>query len=393
MRVYNKDFHYKSCMDFKTPLHILMVSGRKHNKGPIPYITDLLVSGLESLGCKVTLLSCWGLKKENESVWRKVIDRTKDVITITKEAKVQCYDVIYIHSAHSAILRDIVLLIAIRTSTIPTLLLFHGSRPNKLSLRRYPFFTLGTQLALKLVTGFLLLSTEEQHAFRKLCPWVNCGVVPNPVQCPDGDIRNKTVFQKSPKHFTLMFAGRFIPAKGVLEVIEAFPKVLQKIHCQLILAGGGPLLQEVQDRIRQYGIEKHVIVTGYLDRKAMWPLYQQADVLLLPTYKEGFPMVVLEAMANGVGIICTQVNGLKDYLQEGVNALFVPFGDPERLAERIIELLSDHQLLSKMHKANLELSKEFEPVKVARRHLEVMARLIPELKEKIEALPGWKDTK
>lgn len=384
-------------MDSQKPLHILMVSSWTHIRGPIPYITDLLVSGLEKLGCKVTLLSCWGLKEANESIWKKIIDRTQDVLSITKEAKLQCYDVIYVHSSHDlrAILRDIPLLIAIRrTSTIPILLFFHGSQAHQLFSPRYPFLTLSTKWVLKLVTGLLLLSTEEQNAFRKLWPWVNCGIVPYPIQCPRGTIRNKTVFRKSPKHFTLMFAGRFIPAKGVLEVIEAFSKVLQKIHCQLILAGDGPLLKEVQDRIRQYGIEKHVIVTGYLDRKAMWPLYHQADVLLLPTYHgEGFPMVVLEAMANGVGIICSQIRGLADHLQEEVNALFVPPGDPEKLAERIIELLSAHQLLSKMHKANFELSKEFEPVKVARRHLEVMARLIPELKEKIEALPGWKHIK
>lgn len=378
-------------MHSKTPLHILMVGPRKHIKGPIPYITDLLVYGLESLGCQVTLLSCWGLKAENENIWKKIIARTKDVINITKNAKSQPYDVIYIHGAHDAILREIALLTALKICKSPTLILFHGS---KLHLLSNPLFSFGTKLALKLAAGLLLLSTEEKNAFQKFCPWVNCDIVPNPVESRPVNIQKKTVFQKPPHCFTLLFTGRFIHSKGILEVIEAFPKVISKVKARLILAGDGPLLQEVQDRVKQHKIEEHVTITGYLDRERMWKLYQQADVLLLPTYHgEGMPMVVLEAMANGAGIICTQIRGLADYLKEGKNALFVPPRNPDKLAERIIELLSNPQLLSKMHKANLELSKAFEPVKVARHHLEVMARLVPELKEKIEALPGWEKTK
>jgi len=370
-------------MSQNQPLEILMVGPRKHIRGPIPYITDLLVSGLESLGCRVTLLSCWGQDRPEESVLEKIIDRIRDVIFITKQARAKHFDVVYIHSAHDMIYREILLLSTLRLTKTPAVMLFHGSRIEKLSGRKNTVFFVSTWIALKLATGLLVLSTEEEKAFKSIWPWVRCGVVPNPVKCPPINIRKKTIFQKSSRPFKLIFVGRFISAKGVLEIVEAFPKVIQKVQCELIFAGEGPLLKEMQSRIKKYGLDDKVTFTGYLDREKMWNLYKEADVLLLPTYHpEGMPMVVLEAMANGMGVICTRIRGMADYLKEGIHALFVPPKSPDILAERIIELLSNPKILSRMHKANVEYAQEFDPVKVARIHLDVIYSLIPELKKR-----------
>jgi len=356
-------------------LNILMVSAPTHIKGPIPFLTELLVSGLEELGHRVTLVSCWGRRQEKESLWSKAIQRLCDIALILRESRTDDFDLVYIHTSHDVrtLLRDIPLLTALRLCTIPVIALVHGSDVGPLESHRKRLFFFGTEIFLRLARGVLVDSSEEQRVLVNLWPWARCGIVPQPVVAPPGsgaDILERHSGDDPP---TLLFAGRFIPEKGVLDILDAFPKVLNQLDCRLVFAGNGPLLDEMRWRVEMYGLQESVEFTGYLDRQAMWRLYQCTDVLLLPTYHpEGMPTVVLEAMACGLGIICSRIRGLADSLQEGENALFVPPKSPETLADRVIELLSNPDKLARMKKANLELSRQFEPSQVAHQHIEVI---------------------
>ena len=359
------------------PPTILMVSAPKHIRGPIPYLTHLLVSGFEELGCKVTLLSCWGQRRPQESLWVKIVQRLGDIVSIASRARAEHFDLIYVHTAHSALLRDIPLLAALRPCKIPVVVLLHGSQIEELAPHRNTVLFFGTELLLRLSNGLLLLSTEEQATFRRLWPWVHCGVVPNPISCRPVNLQEKAVLYKNGELSVLVYAGRFIPDKGVLDILDAFPKVLSQVDCRLIFAGAGPLQAEMEQRVAASRLGHRVEFAGYLDQQGMWKLYQRADVLLLPTYhSEGMPMVVLEAMANGLGIICTRTRGLADYLKEGTNALFVPPRRPDVLADRIVELVSDSEHLITMRECNSELSRHFCPVEVACRQLDVIRSLI-----------------
>jgi len=361
-------------------MKILMVSAPKHIAGPIPSITDLLVSGLEDNDCSVTLLSMWGQRKPNENLVTKVYQRVLDVISIVRQACTEKYDFIYINASHDELLREITLLLGLRIQSAPVVALFHGSRSEKL-LSRNTFFVVATEMYLHLVDGLLLLSTEEFTAFKRLWPWAPCGVVPNPVGPSPFDWRQKIASYKEGQQLKLAFIGRFIEQKGVLDVIEAFKQVADRVNCKLLLVGDGPLLAEMQRRIAAYGLQNRVEFTGYLDRQHIWDLYKIADILLLPTYfAEGMPTVVLEAMASGLGIVCTCIRGVADYLQEGKNALFVPPRSPDAIVQQVMTLATNAGKLDEMRIANQELAQRFAPVVVAHKQLEVIRSLVKRIR-------------
>jgi hypothetical protein len=121
-----------------TPNSLLMVSAPTHIRGPIPFLTDLLVSGLEELGHRVTLVSCWGRRQEKESLWSKAIQRLRDIALILRESRTDNFDLVYIHTSHDigTLLRDIPLLTALWLRRTPIVVLLHGSDAEQLESHR-----------------------------------------------------------------------------------------------------------------------------------------------------------------------------------------------------------------------------------------------------------------
>ena len=363
-------------------LNILMVSVPPDTKGPLPLLTQLLVSGLQQLGHKVTLAACWGHKEEGESLPKKITQRAAGIRRILREAKKYKYELIYIHSSLDprALLRDLPLVAVLKLQKAPVVIIFHGSDLQALEGRRNLPFYLGTRLLFKLLSGVLVDSTEEQKSLMRLWPWAKVGVVPQPMAANpvEGIISSSATAQKSIP--TLLFTGRLIAEKGVKEVLEAFFIAHSSLDCKLVIAGDGPLKDLLLEMAAaRPDLRESIEFTGYLDRQGMWQVYRRTDVLVLPTYHpEGMPTVILEAMASGLGIICTPIRGAADYLKEGRNVFFVPPQRPDLLANRIVELLNSPERLNQMKQANFTLSRSFEPKSAASRQIEVIRSFFPE---------------
>jgi glycosyltransferase involved in cell wall biosynthesis len=140
------------------------------------------------------------------------------------------------------------------------------------------------------------------------------------------------------------FVGRFTRDKGVPELFDAFNSLLGVLpNARLLLVGW---FDESEDALTVYQrarIEAHprIIRTGFVHDTA--PYYRVMDVLVLPTWREGFPNVALEGAASGVPVITTLTTGARDAVLPGITGLLVPPGDPRALAESLITLLQDPQ--------------------------------------------------
>jgi glycosyltransferase involved in cell wall biosynthesis len=102
-------------------------------------------------------------------------------------------------------------------------------------------------------------------------------------------------------------------------------------------------------------------------------LYRSADVFVLPSYSEGLPTVLLEAMSYGLPIVTTRIRGAADHLAEGENALFVSVRSAEALAGALERLLDDTALRAKMRENNLLKAQDFMPAKVVQAYVEAFA--------------------
>jgi len=122
----------------------------------------------------------------------------------------------------------------------------------------------------------------------------------------------------------------------------------------------------------------YVTMTGYLNSSNLAGVYQLADLFVLPTWAEGFPTVIAEAMSAGLPVVTTQIRGAADLLQEGVNARFVPLHNSPALAEVLEQLLSDPQQRLNISRANLAKVKEFAPEVVVQRYIQIFQELVGE---------------
>ena len=144
-----------------------------------------------------------------------------------------------------------------------------------------------------------------------------------------------------PSHVPLIGAiGRLVWQKGLTHLLQAMPLVFQEYpDTRLILVGDGPLQEDLRDQVRDLGIEASVFFVGF--RIDIPAVLAALDLLVVPSVLEGFPMTTLEAMAMAKPIVASDINGVREQIENGRTGILVPPGDPQALAEGIKQMLKD----------------------------------------------------
>ncbi len=137
--------------------------------------------------------------------------------------------------------------------------------------------------------------------------------------------------------------GRLSPQKAPLDWMRAAAVVAQAATvgsaARFVYVGDGPLRQAVETLIAELGLGDRVILTGL--RRDVPDLLAALDVFVLSSLWEGLPRTIPQAMAAGVPVVCTRVDGVEEAITDGVNGLLVPPGQPQALGEAIVALLRD----------------------------------------------------
>lgn len=102
-----------------------------------------------------------------------------------------------------------------------------------------------------------------------------------------------------------------------------------------------------------------VLFTGYIPENLKSLYYRAADIFVLPSFSEAFPLTLLEAGASGLPIVATDVGGISDILHDGINGFMVKTGDPEDLTEKILTLLGDDKLRERLGKKGQMLAEQY----------------------------------
>ncbi len=158
----------------------------------------------------------------------------------------------------------------------------------------------------------------------------------------------------------LLFVGRHEPRKGLLDLLKAF-RILRRsgYECRLLIVGSGPQEREA----RRYVATRRLVDVEFLgrvsdDEKAQ--LFRTADVYVSPaTGRESFGIVLLEAMASGTAIVCSDIHGYKGVVRRGEQGLLVPPRDPATLASALARMLADDDLRRQMGESGLARAREF----------------------------------
>jgi glycosyltransferase involved in cell wall biosynthesis len=147
---------------------------------------------------------------------------------------------------------------------------------------------------------------------------------------PDGELSQAE--RQDPARPTLLYAGRLSEEKGVLEVVEAWKHIQERVpEARLVFAGRGP----AEARLRSLAPEAHF--TGWVDRETLAGWYRSSTLLLFPSRFDTFGCAVLEALSCGLPVACYPVKGPADLVADGINGLLCE--DPRDMGERVAAYL------------------------------------------------------
>ncbi|WP_099351667.1 N-acetyl-alpha-D-glucosaminyl L-malate synthase BshA [Fredinandcohnia onubensis] len=158
------------------------------------------------------------------------------------------------------------------------------------------------------------------------------------------DLRSQYGIEKDDR--VIIHVSNFRKVKRVLDVIRAFDLVQNEVKSKLLLVGDGPELTTACKLINELGLDDKVLLLGKQENLA--ELYSISDLKLLLSEKESFGLVLIEAMACGVPTIGTNVGGIPEVIEDGVDGYICELGDIKDIAKKAINLLSDFELHKKM---------------------------------------------
>jgi len=197
--------------------------------------------------------------------------------------------------------------------------------------------------AWKVIVCSRYMENELKNIFQ--LPQDKIAVLPNGVNpenfLPTGNQVNRDWFA-APDEKIVFYVGRLVREKGVQVLLAAAPAILARhSKTKFVIAGKGPYEGELRRYAEQLGIAHRVYFTGYVDNATRNALYNWAAAAVFPSLYEPFGIVALEAMAARAPVVVTDVGGLGEIVQDGVDGLKCPPDNPEALAERILRILFD----------------------------------------------------
>lgn len=153
----------------------------------------------------------------------------------------------------------------------------------------------------------------------------------------------------APHEKILFFVGRLVIEKGVQVLLEAMPRILSSCpDAKLVVAGRGPMEDQLRNRARELGIGHKVCFAGYIDDRTRNQLYRAARVAVFPSLYEPFGIVALEAMAAGTPVVAAETGGLAEIITHGVDGMRAYPGNAGSLADNILAVLKDNDLAAKL---------------------------------------------
>lgn len=180
-----------------------------------------------------------------------------------------------------------------------------------------------------------------------------------------------------PQDVFLLSVGELSDRKNHVVVIEAMKQLIQR-HPQLryFICGQGEKKQELQQLIRKYHLENHVMLLGF--RTDVAELCQAADVFVFPSKQEGLPVALMEAMACGVPVVCSRIRGNTDLVKNGENGYLVSADQPEeyiQAIEKLLQIWKNTEEVRQMRKNNRARIKQYSLQTVLKQYREIVLAL------------------
>lgn len=259
-------------------------------------------------------------------------------------------NIIHLHTSQGiAWLKDTFFVIAGKIFRRHVVLHIHGGNFVELNNQDHRFVQAYTRYVLGLVDAVISVSTEWKNRFSKFVPDDRVFPLKN---CIDVQAIQPNVSITPTAIANLLFVGRIGQKKGAFDLVDAM-HLIQADGMDVHAWMAGPEERDgdfeiIRERLDRYQLSSTCDLLGSVDREEVLGLLKKAAFFVLPSYYEGLPMAVLEALAAGLPIIATPVGGIPEVVQDGFNGYLVPIGDVQTLANRITHLAKNPELRAVM---------------------------------------------
>jgi glycosyltransferase involved in cell wall biosynthesis len=188
--------------------------------------------------------------------------------------------------------------------------------------------------------------------FSKFKDWRKFDICPLGVNRPL--LKQQSVDQSEPKTdvFTILCVGRLTKAKGQHVLIEACSMLRDKgKNFKLVMVGHGPDELSLKATVKELGLDNHVVFTGAQNQLQVAQWYSVSDAFVLPSFAEGVPVVLMEAMASKVPCVTTRITGIPELIRDGIEGILVTPSDAYELSDAIASLMEDQSLCFELAEA------------------------------------------
>lgn len=267
------------------------------------------------------------------------------------------FDLAHIHVSCGFFLKPAIMMAAIRLAGVKVLLHLHGTGWELFYGEATRIGKFCALLGLWIPNLVVVLYDLWATNIRKLVPSARVVVLKNLVDeipRPDSSEVSETLKELgfSSDDFIVITVGSVGYRKGYFEIVKAIPEIIaQDSSVKFLFVGGEEYpgeMADIEGEIKKNRLETFVRITGETTRERV-PVYLSiADIFLLPTFREGAPVSILEALRSGLPVVSTPVGGIPNMIDDGESGLLINPGQPSEIAAVVLRLKNDEELRFKL---------------------------------------------
>jgi len=330
----------------RTPLaacrSVLMVGTHLDGTGGIRAVVQGYVDGglFERFDCVYVATHREG------STWVKLVTALKAWLRVAVLLRRQPAPLVHVQTASRASFwRKSALCLMAQLAGRPYLLHVHGGDFAQFYARECgPIARCFIRYTLAQASLVIALSEQWRERLLGICPAATVEVLPNAVALPD----SRALRRLQEREPTLLFLGELRRAKGTYDLVRALACIAERFPQVKLVCGGVGAIAEVRQLAAELGVSDRVICPGWLDPERKRVALAGASIFVLPSYAEGMPIALLEAMSWGLAVIATPVGGIPQLIRHEVDGLLVAPGDIAGVAAAVERLLSDPALRDRL---------------------------------------------
>lgn len=342
-------------------MHVCMIVPNGAVKGGIASVVNGYRGSVLERRCRITYIESY----QDGSKWDKLKKALKGYWAFRRLLKKDRPDLVHIHSSFGpSFYRKMPFILWSAARGIPVVNHIHGAEFDNFYEKAPASKKRRVRRVYRKCTRFIVLSREWKEKIAQIVSADRIDVIENYCVLPE-KLSNAERRQNQ-----ILFLGALEERKGCCDIPVIFESVKRKCpNARLVMAGDGQMKQ-IREAFDQKNLLSDVEFTGWVRGPEKDKILRQSAVFLFPSYNEGMPMAVLEAMGYGLGVVTTTVGGIPQLIAHGRSGFLEVPGDLTAMAEDVIKLIQDDKLCRNMGEAARETVEQKYSLKIHLQKLE-----------------------